>query len=97
MSRTPRMVAGVVALLWAFVFVPELHQRGARVVLGQEIPDGGMSQGEAVLDLLVRHPSTARFITTKLARRFVSDDPPEGLVRWIIMTSGQSSTMPRQP
>ena len=39
-----------------------------------------MKDGEAVLDLLARHPNTAKFISTKLARRFVSDNPPSALV-----------------
>ena len=43
-------------------------------------PGGGQKDGEAILDLLARHPSTARFIATKLARRFVADDPPAALV-----------------
>ena len=41
---------------------------------------GGERDGEQVLDILAAHPSTARFIATKLARRFVSDDPPPALV-----------------
>ena len=41
---------------------------------------GGESDGEQVLDILAAHPSTARFIATKLARRFVSDTPPPALV-----------------
>ena len=41
---------------------------------------GGQEDGLAVIDLLVRHPSTARFISTKLVRRFVSDEPPPALV-----------------
>jgi hypothetical protein len=50
-------------------------------VLGQVIPAGGGQQdGERVIDILVRHPSTAHFIATKLARRFVSDEPPAALV-----------------
>src|SRR5262249_57034041 len=44
---------------------------------------GGMRDGEAVIDILADHPSTARFISTKLVRRFVSDDPPANLVRHI--------------
>jgi uncharacterized protein (DUF1800 family) len=64
-----------------FVFRADLHDADSKVVLGQEIAGGGsMSDGEQVLDLLARHPSTARFISVKLARRFVSDDPPEPLV-----------------
>ena len=41
---------------------------------------GGEGDGEQVLDILARHPSTARFIATKLVRRFVSDTPPPALV-----------------
>jgi len=59
-----------------FVFMPELHERGTKHVLGTKIKSDGVREGQAVLDLLARHPSTARFISTKLARRFVSDDPP---------------------
>ncbi len=64
-----------------FVFRPDLHDAGSKVVLGRDIASGGSIQdGESVLDQLARHPSTARFIATKLARRFVSDEPPEALV-----------------
>ncbi len=63
-----------------FVFRPDLHDAGKKVVLGQEIAGGGKSDGEQVLDLLARHPSTARFVAEKLARRFVADDPPPALV-----------------
>ena len=41
---------------------------------------GGESDGEQVLDILAAHPATRRFIATKLARRFVADDPPTALV-----------------
>jgi uncharacterized protein (DUF1800 family) len=65
----------------SFVFRPELHDAGEKVVLGQTLPAGrGIEDGEAVFDLLSRAPATAKFITTKLARRFVSDDPPPALV-----------------
>ncbi|HET9926587.1 MAG TPA: DUF1800 domain-containing protein [Methylomirabilota bacterium] len=64
-----------------FVFRPLAHDRGPKRVLGQVIPAGGGQQdGERVIDILVRHPSTAHFIATKLARRFVSDEPPVALV-----------------
>jgi uncharacterized protein (DUF1800 family) len=50
-------------------------------VLGHKIKGGGgQADGEQVLDILAKHPSTARFIATKLARRFVSDTPPPALV-----------------
>ena len=41
---------------------------------------GGESDGEQVLDILAKHPATATFIATKLARRFVSDTPPPALI-----------------
>jgi uncharacterized protein (DUF1800 family) len=70
----PRQGAG-------FRFEPRMHDTGGKVVLGQAIKaGGGESDGEQVLDILATHPSTARFIATKLARRFVSDTPPAALV-----------------
>ena len=64
-----------------FVFRSLAHDRGAKRVLGQVIPaGGGVEDGERVIDILVRQPATARFIATKLARRFVSDDPPAAVV-----------------
>ena len=64
-----------------FRFEPRMHDAGAKVVLGHTIKaGGGESDGERVLDILAAHPSTARFIATKLARRFVGDVPPPALV-----------------
>jgi uncharacterized protein (DUF1800 family) len=64
-----------------FTFEPRLHDRGAKTVLGVHIPAGGaMDDGLKVIDLLARHPSTAKFIATKLTRRFVADDPPASVV-----------------
>jgi uncharacterized protein (DUF1800 family) len=64
-----------------FRFARALHDNGAKTVLGQGIEaGGGIEDGERVLDIVARHPSTARHIATKLARRFVSDEPPEALV-----------------
>ncbi len=63
-----------------FIYVDELHDKGTKTVLGQTIKNGGKKDGERVLDLVARHPSTARFVSTKLARRFVSDAPPASLV-----------------
>jgi uncharacterized protein (DUF1800 family) len=62
------------------MFAPDMHESGDKVVLGKQIPIGDISEGEAVLRILVEHPSTARFIATKLVRRFVADDPPQSLV-----------------
>ena len=64
-----------------FVFRPEMHDAGEKVVLAHKLPAGrGIEDGEEVLDIVARHPSTARFITTKLVRHFVSDSPPTALV-----------------
>ena len=64
-----------------FQFNPAFHDRKEKIVLGRKIPPGGGEQdGIQVIDILVRHPSTARFISRKLAQRFVADDPPQSLV-----------------
>jgi uncharacterized protein (DUF1800 family) len=63
-----------------FKFDERLHDPDPKNVLGKKIHAGGMKDGEQVLDLLVHHPNTAKFISTKLARRFVSDNPPATLV-----------------
>ncbi len=64
-----------------FVFRPRAHDPGEKTVLGVVIPaGGGRRDAELVLDLLARHPSTARFVAAKLCRRFVADDPPPALV-----------------
>src|SRR5438552_608367 len=64
-----------------FLYRPGLHDDGAKAVLGHKIlPGGGIGDGERVLDILATHPATARFIATKLARRFISDDPPKSVI-----------------
>jgi len=74
-----------------FVFRPEVHDAGAKHVLGHVIPSGGGEQdGETVLDIVARHPSTARFIARKLCIRFVNDSPPPALVDRAAATFTQS-------
>ena len=64
-----------------FVFRPEVHDAEAKVVLGHRLKAGrGIEDGEQVLDILAKHPSTAKFIARKLAVRFVSDQPPQALI-----------------
>ena len=64
-----------------FAFNHRMHDNGAKVVLGVKIPaGGGIEDGRKVLDILADHPSTAQFISKKLAIRFVSDEPSEALV-----------------
>jgi uncharacterized protein (DUF1800 family) len=64
-----------------FRFEPRMHDPGEKTVLGVRIPaGGGIEDGLRVLEILERHPSTARFVSRKLAQRFVADNPPESLV-----------------
>lgn len=64
-----------------FMFNPSWHDNGEKIVLGQKIPaSGGIADAEKVLDILAKHPSTARFIATKFARRFYGDNPPKAVV-----------------
>lgn len=70
-----------------FMFRPEWHDAGLKHVLGHTLaPNRGTEDGEEVLDIVARHPSTAHFIATKLARHFVSDDPPQSLVNRLAET-----------
>jgi uncharacterized protein (DUF1800 family) len=63
-----------------FYFRDNLHEPGAKTFLGKRYAQDGQAQGEAVLADLARHPSTARFIATKLVRHFIADDPPPAAV-----------------
>ena len=70
-----------------FEFNERVHDRGAKTVLGVNIPaGGGMDDGLKVLDILAHHPSTARFISRQLAVRFVADHPPDALVEKMAQT-----------
>jgi Protein of unknown function (DUF1800) len=70
-----------------FIFNAKFHDDGAKTVLGHSIPaGGGIQDGETVLDILASHPSTAQFIATKLARRFIADDPPDTVVKALTQT-----------
>jgi uncharacterized protein (DUF1800 family) len=64
-----------------FYFNERWHETGTKTVLGQKINEGGIKDGLKVIDVLVAHPSTARFIARKLAVKFVSDKPSEELVK----------------
>ena len=71
--RQPRMGGG-------FEFNSRMHEPGDKVLLGHNIHSGGEKEGEKAIEILAKHPSTAKFISRKLAMRFVSDDPPAALV-----------------
>lgn len=63
-----------------FQFDAAAHEPGAKVLLNRTYAQDGVAQGEAALNDLARHPSTARFIATKLCRHYVADDPPGAAV-----------------
>ncbi len=64
-----------------FFFNSNRHDRGEKTVLGHVFPaGGGYEEGVELLGMLAEHPSTAKFISRKLAVRFVSDEPPASLI-----------------
>ncbi len=73
-----------------FKFEEKLHDPDQKIVLKKKIHAGGMKDGEQAIELLAKHPSTAKFISTKLARRFVSDNPPAPLVARMVKTFASS-------
>lgn len=69
-----------------FVFLPRMHEPGSQTVMGRRYAAGGVEQGKAVIDDLARHPATASYIATRLARHFVSENPPAKLVEQLAST-----------
>jgi uncharacterized protein (DUF1800 family) len=69
-----------------FEFNSRMHEPGDKVLLGRTIHGGGEKEGDKAIEMLAKHPSTARFISRKLAMRFVSDDPPAALVERMSQT-----------
>ncbi len=64
-----------------FLFTPNRHDKGVKTVLGKKFgPDGGYNEGVQLLNMLAHQQATARFISKKLAVRFVNDAPPQTLV-----------------
>ena len=63
-----------------FAFNVNAHEPGPHALLGKTYADAGLTQGHDALKDLARHPSTAKFVATKLVRHFVADDPPQALV-----------------
>lgn len=63
-----------------FAFDPDVHDNGVKHVLGLTITPSGVKEAEQVIEHLVTHPSMARFIATKLTRRFLVDDPPQEII-----------------
>ena len=80
-ERNPRMGDAMRRTAGTFFFNMRAHDDGEKIVLGHKIPSGGgIKDGLMVLDILAHHPSTAKFIATKLVRHFVADNPPPALV-----------------
>jgi len=69
-----------------FRFHDLAHEPGPKLLLGQSFSQGGQAEGEAALDFLARHPSTARHISMKLARHFLADDPPSAAIETLTQT-----------
>ena len=70
-----------------FRFAERFHDKGVKTVLGVTIPaGGGIEDGFKVIEILVNQPSTAKFISLKLARRFVTDEPPATLTNRMAAT-----------
>jgi len=82
-----------------FVFKDELHDTGVKNVLGSAIQPAGVKEAEQVIEMLVTHPSAARFIATKLTRRFVADEPPleivEKATQTFLQTNGEIKSVLR--
>jgi hypothetical protein len=73
-----------------FSFNPALHDWGAKTVLGMTIPAGsaaigadGVKEGERVIDMLLAHPSTAKFISTKMIRWLLTSEPTDSQIRTV--------------
>lgn len=84
-----------------FRFRPRAHDDDPKTILGQSFSgDDGIQEGETVLDMLAAHPATAQFVMTKLARRFIADDPPQdavdGLAQAYLTSGGDVLTILRE-
>lgn len=73
-----------------FRFLKQAHEPGAHTLLGKIYQEGGEKQGLQALIDLSRHPSTARFIATKLVRHFVDDEPPQSAIAKIEKTFAET-------
>ena len=74
----------------AFYFDPDRHDFSSKTLLGHTIEGGGAHEVEQALDLLARHPSTAKHLSYQLAQYFVADEPPPALVARMTSTYEES-------
>jgi hypothetical protein len=77
--------------LGEFVFREAQHDEGIKKVLGHMIQPSGQKEAEDVIEMLVKHPSTAKFISKKLARRFIADEPPQEIIEKATQTFLQTN------
>jgi uncharacterized protein (DUF1800 family) len=70
----------------AFEFNPARHDYGDKTLLGHLIKGRGLAEVDEALDILCRHPATATHLSKQLATYFVSDNPPDALVRQMAKT-----------
>ena len=70
-----------------FLYSGEKHDENSKTILGKIFPaNGGYNEGMEALVMLASHPATARFIATKLAAKFISDEPPTAVVNEMTKT-----------
>ncbi|MEL6759866.1 MAG: DUF1800 domain-containing protein [Myxococcota bacterium] len=60
------------------------HEPGPKILLGKRYAEDGPDELRRALRDLASHPSTARFVATKLARHFVADEPPEPVIKKLV-------------
>lgn len=74
-----------------FTFDPAKHDDGLKTVLGMELEPSGQAEAEAVIERLATHPSTARFIAGKLARRFLGENASPAIIHRAAQTFLQTN------
>ncbi|MFP6615944.1 MAG: DUF1800 domain-containing protein [Candidatus Hydrogenedentota bacterium] len=77
-------------------FRAENHDDGEKTVLSEMIPAGlGEEDLDRVLAIVSGHPSTARYLATKLCTRFISDDPDGAAIDAVALAySGSGGDIP---
>lgn len=86
-TAVARALTGWTVMQGNFLFRPRMHDNEAKTILNKNFPaNGGYQEGIDVLTMLAEHPSTAQFICTKLATRFVSDTPSASLIKYMVKT-----------
>ncbi|MFY7895049.1 MAG: DUF1800 family protein, partial [Phycisphaerales bacterium] len=75
------------ALAGTFRYDNTNHNQTAKNVLGTPIPaNGGQQDGVTVLNLLINHPSTARYIATKMCRHFLGYEVARSIIDQVAAT-----------